>query len=556
MKPSGCAITSSGLEATMASDLPDGRNADGSVPPVPAGEPLVLRPAETAETDTAATPIATLPPIQGRLHPLTLAFAGWNAVRGFIVPAVAVLLFGNEFVAGAMLLAALSVNLCISLIRYFTFSYRLHGDELVTVQGILERTERHIPLERVQDIRIEQGVLHRVFGVVDVHVETAGGKGPEASLSVLSRDEAERLRRAVFERPRGAPGQVHSPAMLLPTADVVRQLRVGELALAGLTSNRMASVLVFFFAIWALADDLLPKDVYERVAATALQQVRILAKQDARTAALVVLIGAMAILSVCVCLSVVGSVVLFYGFTLSRRGEDLHRAYGLLTRRSSSLPRRRIQVLEIEEGLLRRLFGLATLRADTAGGAGAEEPGAGAGGRDVLLPVLRREEVDRFLPLFLPDLEAGAAEWRRVSRRAIGRGTRKAAFFVVVLTAAALLFHRHWVGLWPMCLIAPAYAINVARYRHLGYLRGDRYFRTRRGWLSRSTHVVPVRNAQTIVLRQSPFDRRLGLATLIVDTAGQNYTNGGPRISNLPADEAAALARSLAHQAARTRYRW
>jgi putative membrane protein len=540
----------------MASDPLAGLDPDRPVTLSPADPPLVLRRAEPADEDPATATAATLPPIHGRLHPLTLAFAGWNAVRGFVVPAVAVLLFGNEFVAGAILLVALSINLCFSLVRYFTFSYRLHGDELVTVQGVLGRTERHIPLERVQDIRIEQGVLHRVFGVVDVHVETAGGKGPEASLSVLSRDEAERLRRAVFERPRTAPGQVYAPAALLPTAEVVRRLRVGELVLAGLTSNRMASVLVFFFAIWAVADDLLPKDVYERIAQTALQQFRVLARQDARTAALVVLGGAMAILLVCVCFSVVGSVVLFYGFTLSRRGEDLHRAYGLLTRRSSSLPRRRIQVLEVEEGLLRRLFGLATLRADTAGGAGTEEPGAGTGGRDVLLPVVRREEVDRLLPLFLPDIEPDASEWRRVSRQAIARGTRKAAFVVVVLTAGALVFHRHWVGLWPLLLIAPAHVINVLRYRHLGYVRGDRYFRTRRGWLSRSTHVVPVRNAQAIVLRHTPFDRRLGLATLIVDTAGQNYTNGGPRISNLPADEAAALARSLAHQAARTRYRW
>ncbi len=67
-------------------------------------------------------------------------------------------------------------------------------------------------------------------------------------------------------------------------------------------------------------------------------------------------------------ISIIGSVVVFYGFTLSRTGEDIFRSHGLLTRLSSSLPRRRIQLLKVEETWLRRLFGLAALRADTAGG--------------------------------------------------------------------------------------------------------------------------------------------------------------------------------------------
>ena len=50
------------------------------------------------------------------------------------------------------------------------------------------------------------------------------------------------------------------------------------------------------------------------------------------------------------------------------------------------------------------------------------------------------------------------------------------------------------------------YGLNVIAYRHLGYTTGGGFFRTRRGWLGRSTHVVPVRNIQTLVVRQTPFD--------------------------------------------------
>ncbi|HZF39912.1 MAG TPA: PH domain-containing protein, partial [Blastocatellia bacterium] len=74
------------------------------------------------------------------------------------------------------------------------------------------------------------------------------------------------------------------------------------------------------------------------------------------------------------------------------------------------------------------------------------------------------------------------------------------------------------------------------------------------GWAGRSTHIVPINKIQAVEVSQSPFDRRLGLATLIVDTAGQAYTGGGPQISNLPLDEARAVAGALAHRASATRY--
>jgi putative membrane protein len=267
------------------------------------------------------------------------------------------------------------------------------------------------------------------------------------------------------------------------------------------------------------------------------------------------LLGAVGVALVGLIFSVTGAVVMFYGFTLSRKGEDLHRTYGLLTRRSSSLPRRRIQVLKVEESLLRRLLRLATLRADTAGspaGHGRE----GAGGRDVLLPVVPRAEVPALLPSFFPDLETGPVEWQRVSRRAIRRGTLKGAVAFLAVGCFSFGLQNDWRALWPWLFIPLVYLANLMSFRHLGYWLGEKYFRTRRGWLRRATHIVPIRNAQAILLRQTPFDRRLGVVTLTVDTAGQAYTGGGPKVHNVPVDEALALARTLAQRAAATRYRW
>jgi putative membrane protein len=172
------------------------------------------------------------------------------------------------------------------------------------------------------------------------------------------------------------------------------------------------------------------------------------------------------------------------------------------------------------------------------------------------LPVLPRGEVTSLLPILFPDLDAAAPPWNDVSRCAIRRGTLKGALVLAGLTAINWGIQQHLWSLWPLLLLPAVYLINVLNFRHLGYALSDRFFWTRRGWLSRHTHLVPVRNAQTIVLRQTPFDRRFGVVTLFVDTAGQAQTKSGPQLRNVPFAQAEITARAVAVRAARTRYHW
>jgi putative membrane protein len=499
---------------------------------------------------------------EGRLHPLTIAFGLLKAARG-IIPVIPLLLFGNKIYGFVLLLAVAASTVATALARYFSFTYRIEGNELITQQGILERKQRSIPLERIQEIRVEQGVLHRVFDVVDAKIETGGGGGAEASLSVLSRSEVERLRQAVFERApkiRGEAGAevVEDRVAVAPERVVIRRLGLKDLVLIGLTTNYLISALALAGALWNLADDLLQDSFYRRAGETIYRESSRFFMRDWAPAVALAVAGALAVILIGMIVSTAVAIVRFYGFTLSLSGEDLHRRYGLLTRRSSSLPRRRIQVLKIEEKLFRRLFGLATLRADTSGGQRDDEDDDS--GRDVLLPITRRDAVDGLLTTFFPDFDAaqtevaGGVEWRRVSRLAIRRGAVKGA--AVCALAAAILFIANWriAALWPLALLPLVYFVSAANYRNLGYALRGRYFCARRGWAGRSTHIVPIDKIQAVEVRQSPLDRRLGLATLSVDTAGQAYTGGGPQINNLPIGEAREIAGALAHRASATRY--
>src|SRR5438445_12757562 len=87
---------------------------------------------------------------EGRLHPLTIAFGLLRAARG-IIYIVPLLLVGNKVWGFIALISVIASAIVTALARYFSFSYRIEGNELITQHGILERKQRSIPLERIQE---------------------------------------------------------------------------------------------------------------------------------------------------------------------------------------------------------------------------------------------------------------------------------------------------------------------------------------------------------------------------------------------------------------------
>ena len=137
-------------------------------------------------------------PSEQRLHPATLLFDVAKHVRAFAVPAVFVWFGASQSTGGpggmfgrlpdgweAWLLVLLLPAIVASTIRYLTFRLRYDPRELVIRSGLLFRNERHVPFAKIQNLDAVQNAFHRLLGVVEIRVQTGGGKDDEAQLSVL-----------------------------------------------------------------------------------------------------------------------------------------------------------------------------------------------------------------------------------------------------------------------------------------------------------------------------------------------------------------------------------
>jgi uncharacterized membrane protein YdbT with pleckstrin-like domain len=78
--------------------------------------------------------------------------------------------------------------------RQFTKTV-LAGDRLRSESGITSRSTRIIQLSKVQDVRVDQGLIQRLFGVGDVSIETAG---ETSRLSIINVDQPHQVAEQVM----------------------------------------------------------------------------------------------------------------------------------------------------------------------------------------------------------------------------------------------------------------------------------------------------------------------------------------------------------------------
>jgi putative membrane protein len=485
-----------------------------------------------------------------RLHPFSWLFVLITQLRDVALPLIVLLLFGRgewwEFMAlvGAVLLAAYS------LVYSFGFRYRIGDGELTVREGLFDRTERHIPFARIQNIARRSNLLHRVFGVTELRLESGGGLKPEAVMKVLRVADADALVALLRARQAASVPMEGSGADARTSGEVLLRLPLVELVRFGLISNRGMVVVAGAFAAFWQFNPTQPRSMM-RVPTHWIEQLfgEVAAHHYSLTTmltggafVLLLLFAALRLLSVLLALFV------HHDFTLERDGDRLGAGGGLLTHAHGSARIDRLQMLHVDESLLHRLFTRMSLKTEVAGGVRAVNDQSGK--LHWLAPIASPPQVDDLLARILAAPSLAALPWRPLHPRAWRRRARWPSVFWLVAAAVTTF----WVGAPGLLLLLGLPWSVVSARGWVGFTRyamDARFLAYREGWLSRRYALIELDKLQAVTLKQSPFDRRSGMASVQIDSMAADPLRGGIDIPYLPVAEARALFAVLARRCAR-----
>jgi putative membrane protein len=472
------------------------------------------------------TPPMTRPPVIGRRTSPRIVLvhtATFRQARQF-VPAIIPLVAATGLGGGTVTVVALAVgvtllSLATAALSWWRFTYADGPASVVVTRGLLSRSVRTVPNDRIRGVEVEAPLLHRLFGLVRVRIDAAAGavngKDEELVVDGLPRAEGDRLRAAVLtHRSAPAPEKGGEPE---PEEQFAR-FDNRWLLYAPLVGSYLAVPLAAVGALFRLAQEL-PERFRPDVDGVEISGLQ----------ALLLVLGIALVLLVAG--SVIGAAVVNWGFRLTRKGGSLVATRGLINRRHTELEIDRIRGWTLSEGLGMRWVRAARVSALVTGLGDAARRGQ-------LLPLGPREE-GRALGVRLV-AEPGrltphppAARRRRIAR-ALATG-------LVVTAAGAVLtplLGWWWVLALGLALLVLGVPLGLGRYAALGHAAGPGSFGVRSGWLVREQAVLQRRAVVGWQVRQSPFQRKAGLATVL---ACVGAGRGGYAAVDMAADEVAAF---------------
>ncbi len=396
--------------------------------------------------------------------------------------------------AGLVVLGVLVILLGVFWLSWRFHTFRITGDDVEVRSGVLFRTQRRAPLDRVQGVNLTRPMVARLLGAAKLEVVGAG-MDANVKLEYLSTANAEAVRADIL---RLASGRRLSAARDAAAAAERRGVPLTRAA-AGAVSAGITGLI-----------DGVDADATEPASVVHIPTGRLIASHllSSTTIWLLVMLAAViagSIVGTPWALFTIVPMLLGFGaywfrsitrslrYSIAPTSSGVRITFGLFTTVTETLPPGRVHAFEVYQPLSWRPFGWWAIRVNRLSGRSATDTQAQQLAE--VLPVGDVADVERVLRLFLPDLTHDEA----VALIDDGmRGPRREDRDGDPYTTTP---RRGW---W----------LRPLSWRRNGLLLTRGMLLLRRGMLRRALVILPLARLQSVRISQGPVDRALRVANL------------------------------------------
>lgn len=446
-----------------------------------------------------------------RLHPIAVLLNIIKLIKELVLPfLVVVVLPGRNadipWWVQPLVISAIVVLLVIrAFIQWLRFTYRLESGELRIESGVFVRKKRYIKFDRIHSIDISEGIIQRIFRLVKVNIETAGGTQADAVLSAIRKRDAEQLNALIIEEKKKKTYETHEGDL---AEEVIHQVEkekassifkqaLPQLFVMAATSGAIGVFLSGGIAFISQFDEIIP---FEKIFKNYEEYMEF--------GTVILTVFAIIGLLIVYVLATVSMVIKYANFTALRTGEELIISRGLLEKKQLTIPIRKVQGIRIMENLVRKPLGLATVYLEYAGGSAEDRESLSI----MLFPLIKKKDLPDKIREFLPGYEM-IQDITSLPKRAFFRYIIRKGIFFIPIIGVLIWFFRAW-GLFSLLLIPLAFIWSYIQFTESGWqIKGDLLILSSR-LLSKQTLIMPRSRIQSLYYKKGYFQKRRHLATI------------------------------------------
>jgi len=451
----------------------------------------------------------------------------------YLIPAIAVSyksVLEHPFIWLPAILGALAVLTLFAFLSFKVYRYRLSEDNIEIRSGIFSKKHLNLPFSRVQNVKIEQPIYYRFTGHACLQLDTAGSAKNEAKLVAIKLDFAQQLKTRIQSQVQNDAidsnqnnmsadsSEIHSESVNSQAQHeiVLNRRNLSDLVIHGITSNR----------IWIFLGGLAPfyNNIFDSVGewltklGIDLTELFSLKTHSLLEVAMYAFSLTMLIMFVLVSFSVIGAIVSFYGYTLSKLDDKYIRRSGLLTKHEVSMGLSRLQMVIQKQDWLDVLLKRINLTFEQSN-AFANNLNTSASSSKIIVPSIKPHECQTLIDDAYPDnaLNALVCEdgFNPISKGFILRNILLVLMPLwLITTSVTLMNDKIIISTMLSVAFVVLSGLVVLRWKRWGIAKDKNFVYLRKGLIGVDYYCFPTYKLQQTQFKQNLLMKKRQLATV------------------------------------------
>lgn len=460
----------------------------------------------------------SLPKKQSKKGILLLALMEITQIWKQILPLVIVAFFKKSVgisIVLAIFVAVLLYFLGRALLSYYHFTYWIDTStkDFYIKKGILNKSTLVIKKENIQEVNIQQSFWHKLLGIYQLEIDCPGDKLKELKVQAISHQEALNLK---FYLQGDNTSVKEDKDVEVYQALEPNRITVSAIIKHGLTSNYTRNFLVFFvfggylfnkvsefkeLIVWE--DWIDTKGVESNFHQLDWQSIAIL---GLGLLILMFLFGMV--------YNIILSVVKYYDFRIIKNKDFLTLEYGLFSTKSTMLGRSKIQKIITKQNYFQRKWRISQMEfrqiiKDTD-----------IQSKKILIPACENKVVDDLQTFVFSEVPIFNYKIKALKRKLWLLHFKFLLIPIIIFIFASLFYQLHWAILLFYCVIAEGWVL--LKYHNNQLMMNEKQMAVQSGIWDLKTETIAIDNVQIIKMSQYFWQKKSGIASFTVQTAGGN----------------------------------
>lgn len=437
-----------------------------------------------------------------------MGFHFFKQVFGALWPMLIVPFLNNNQKKLSIVLLAIAFIVLLAIVfavlGYLNFKFYIKDNKLIILSGVFKKKVITIPLEKIQSIHLEQSLLHSITGTFKVLIDTAGTEKVESSIYALNTQIAASLKEWVLssrDNEEVLQATIQSKKIIIHTSSI-------DLLKLCLTANHLETLLLVCVFVFSKLEDLKPLlnnmsfgwlEKYEKE----IQVTWIL------VVATVVLIAVLSIV-----ISSIRTILRYANFKVEISAKGFHIKGGLIQMKQMIIPFNKVQLVSWNANFLKRCTNMFVLQLKATGESELKKK------QKVLLPITNKEKLAQIIPYYESDLPSNQLDANGIHKSFIWRRILMIGLpiTIVITTIGCLIFGYSGlliIGWFLYFIITTIFYKNNFKF----WINTNALQIVKGVWGKHHT-LMKWNNVQFVTLKQSPYQRKNQLASVIFYTAG------------------------------------